>query len=502
MAVHKIFGPPGTGKTTHLLTVVEQALADKVLPTKIGYFAFTRKAAHEAKDRAYERFQQLQKTDLVYFRTLHSLAYARLGVQGDRIAKSSDYKEFGTLVKLDVSVGGTDESWAVKADHPILNVISLSRLKLTDLQAEYNRSFLQIEWYHFLHIYQTYRAFMQERNLYDFTDLLELMANGGDELYPELDVMIVDEAQDLSPLQWKIVDRLAEKSKETYIAGDDDQAIFGFSGADVKKLLEYEGEQTVLAQSYRIPKKIHDLSTRVVSRIKYRVEKEWEPRDEEGVVAAYQRFEDIDLSQEGDWMVLGATNYVLNSAHEHLVRNGILFERNHNRSIGEGTVEAVYAWESLRKGNKINAAEVREIYKLLGNGMITRGFKRFSGPEDQLYNAQELDLNHGLAIDVKTNTWFDALTKISQDKTLYIKAALRQGQSLRGTPKYRLSTIHGAKGGEADHVVLFLDLSTKFMDDYHAGPDNVNRLLYVAITRAKKALHVIYPQNQTKAFYL
>jgi hypothetical protein len=72
-----------------------------------------------------------------------------------------------------------------------------------------------------------------------------------------------------------------------------------------------------LAQSYRIPKRIHDLSTRVVSRIKYRVEKEWEPRDEEGVVAAYQRFEDIDLSQEGDWMVLGATNYVLNSAHEH-----------------------------------------------------------------------------------------------------------------------------------------------------------------------------------------
>jgi superfamily I DNA/RNA helicase len=454
MAIHKIFGPPGTGKTTHLLTVVEQALADKVLPTKIGYFAFTRKAAHEAKDRAYERFQQLQKTDLVYFRTLHSLAYARLGVHGDRIAKSSDYKEFGTLVKLDVSVGGTDESWAVKADHPILNVISLSRLKLTDLQAEYNRSSLQIEWYHFLHIYQTYRAFMQERNLYDFTDLLELMANGGDELYPELDVMIVDEAQDLSPLQWKIVDRLADKSKETYIAGDDDQAIFGFSGADVKKLLEYEGEQTVLAQSYRIPKKIHDLSTRVVSRIKYRVEKEWEPRDEEGVVAAYQR------------------------------------------------VEAVYAWESLRKGNKINAAEVREIYKLLGNGMITRGFKRFSGPEDQLYNAQELDLNHGLAIDVKSNPWFDALTKISEDKTLYIKAALRQGQSLRGTPKYRLSTIHGAKGGEADHVVLFLDLSTKFMDDYHAGPDNVNRLLYVAITRAKKALHVIYPQNQTKAFYL
>lgn len=502
MTIHKIFGPPGTGKTTYLLNIVEQALAANVPPTKIGYFAFTRKAAHEAKDRAYERFQSLQKSDLVFFRTLHSLAYARLGVHGDRIAKESDFREFGKLVNLEVQCSSSEENWAVKADHPILNVISLSRLKLTDLQAEYNRSSLNIGWYHFLYIYQTYRAFMQERNLYDFTDLLELMANGGDELYPELDVMIVDEAQDLSPLQWRLVDRLVGKAKDTYIAGDDDQAIFGFSGADVKKLLEYNGQQIVLDQSYRVPKKIHDLSARVVSRIKYRVEKKWEPREEEGEVACYRRFDDINLGEEGSWMVLGATNYVLNDAHERLKREGILFERNNMRSIGEGTVEAVYAWEALRKGKKINAAEVKEVYKLLGPGMVARGFKRFTGPEDQLYGAEELKSSHGLLVDLEQTPWFDALLKISSDKTLYIKAALRSGQSLRGTPKYRLFTIHGAKGGEADNVVLFTDLSTKFMDDYHAGPDNVNRLLYVGITRAKKKLHIIYPQDQNKAFYI
>ena len=47
-----IFGPPGTGKTTHLLRIVEKELKEnKVAPNKIGYFAFTKKAATEAKER-------------------------------------------------------------------------------------------------------------------------------------------------------------------------------------------------------------------------------------------------------------------------------------------------------------------------------------------------------------------------------------------------------------------------------------------------------------------
>jgi superfamily I DNA/RNA helicase len=50
--VNKIFGPPGSGKTTYLLNLVEQELTNGTAPNQIGYFAFTRKAATEAKDRA------------------------------------------------------------------------------------------------------------------------------------------------------------------------------------------------------------------------------------------------------------------------------------------------------------------------------------------------------------------------------------------------------------------------------------------------------------------
>ena len=69
-----ILGPPGTGKTTTLLNLVDDFMKAGVDSKRIGYFSFTRKAAHEASGRAAEKFNLDQTEDLIYFRTLHSLA--------------------------------------------------------------------------------------------------------------------------------------------------------------------------------------------------------------------------------------------------------------------------------------------------------------------------------------------------------------------------------------------------------------------------------------------
>ena len=86
----KVFGPPGTGKTTYLLDRVSELISEGISPARIGYFAFTRKAAHEARERAIERFDFLQRSDFGNFRTLHSLAYARLGLNPDKMLKPND----------------------------------------------------------------------------------------------------------------------------------------------------------------------------------------------------------------------------------------------------------------------------------------------------------------------------------------------------------------------------------------------------------------------------
>jgi superfamily I DNA/RNA helicase len=63
MTIHKVFGPPGTGKTTYLLSTVEHELDRGVLPCDIGYFAFTRKASTEARERALVKFPHLKRED-------------------------------------------------------------------------------------------------------------------------------------------------------------------------------------------------------------------------------------------------------------------------------------------------------------------------------------------------------------------------------------------------------------------------------------------------------
>ncbi len=85
-----VLGPPGTGKTHTLLNEVDNCLK-QTDPNKIGYFAFTQKAAYEARDRAMEKFN-LTEDDLPNFRTLHSLAFRRLGIKKENVYRPKQFK--------------------------------------------------------------------------------------------------------------------------------------------------------------------------------------------------------------------------------------------------------------------------------------------------------------------------------------------------------------------------------------------------------------------------
>ena len=99
-----ILGPPGTGKTSTLLGLIEDELEKGTTPTKIGFFTFTKKAVNEGKQRAMDKFE-LTRKDLPFFRTLHSLAFRQLGLSKESVMDLKDIKELNQVLNIRLTGG-------------------------------------------------------------------------------------------------------------------------------------------------------------------------------------------------------------------------------------------------------------------------------------------------------------------------------------------------------------------------------------------------------------
>ena len=193
-----VLGPPGTGKTTTLLNKVDEYLK-QTDPDKIGYFAFTQKAAYEARDRAIKKFN-LTEDDLPYFRTLHSLGFKRLGYKKEDVMQPSDYKYLGTKLGFPVNYAKYEEDYGgvFTSDSEYLRVINLAKLRnITPLQqydlGEHNQD---LERDKLRIIANEIRRYKKEHTLKDYNDMILEFTQS--DKSPKFDVVFIDEAQDLS----------------------------------------------------------------------------------------------------------------------------------------------------------------------------------------------------------------------------------------------------------------------------------------------------------------
>jgi superfamily I DNA/RNA helicase len=500
-----ILGPPGCGKTQTNSNLIHKYIKQGIDPDKIACVSFTKKAATESRERVCKNWN-LTEEDLPYFQTLHSMAFQVLGHKPTEVMQSSDIRKIGYEVGLDFNSSTSDvendfDFIGYKKGDAYLNIYQLSRSKKIPVEDVFQQTGdYNLDYSELTRLIGAYNSYKKAHNKIDFTDMIEQFIR--EETIPNIEVLIVDEAQDLSTLQWTMIDVLRTVPSIQIFTGDDDQAIMNFQGADVKAFLTATEKKEVLHQSYRVPPPIFDEAQTIVNKIEGRAPKKWKPKDAPGTVNFHWNLEDVPIN-EGEWTILGRTNRILDRYAMELRNEGWIYNRHGHPSIPKKHYEGILAWESLCKGEEITIQQARNIYTLMKVG---EGFKRGYGPRSRplldlageaLVNMDYLRKDLGLLVDGEKR-WHQVLGKIGLDMQHYILNALKRGDNVKN-PRIKLSTIHSIKGGEDDNILLIPDISYAAYKEYERNPSIEHRVFYVGVTRAKKNLHIMQPQ--TERFY-
>ena len=476
--VEMIIGCPGTGKTTSLLEKVEQALEQGIKPNEIAYVSFSKKASNEAVERALKKFDQFSRKDFPYFKTLHSLAFSLLKLSRSEVMTKKHYQEFadkkGTPFKFMYDNSTEHVPMGGFFGDICLRQYALSKAKRITLREQWEfDNHDDLLWDDLVVFIQAYHNYKQENGILDFSDFLDECKDT-----IEVKLFIVDEAQDLTKQQWDFARRVCGKCEHVIIAGDDDQSIYEWAGGDVRNLLRLKGELQVLPVSYRLPKNIYELAQKLSERIQYRFPKQWKPREDEGEVQWITSLNDIDLRNK-TWLLLARHGYQLEKLQEICVLQGVVYHHEGNWSNNDDYVRAIIDYERMRSGKEITFLEAENVASfIIDEPMPT---------EDKKYILRDFQNVTPFM------TWMEALNRISDDQREYIRLCKRNGESLTHHGRVVISTIHGAKGGEADNVLVITDVSKKVSDSIHT--DAETRVWYVAISRAKEKLYLLTPET-------
>ena len=466
-----------THNTRRLIEEVSKELETR-RPEELAFVTFTRKGAEEGLRRVCSKLM-FEPEDLPYFRTLHSLTFHALNLKGTQMFGRLDQrkfnKEFGYNVnRCEVDTGKV----AATTDSLYLDFYDMERSgALTSKQlAE-----ADIEKAYYNQIVRDYEAYKAREEKVDFFDCLIKYVENGEAL--PVKVAMIDEAQDITALQWKVIDKAFRKAEKIIIAGDDKQSIYAYSGARPDFLIQLSKQFPVehLSKSYRIPYSVYKLSVAITNFIGEKTEQKAEPRMENG---------------EGMIMQLNGLERILNFLDESCIKNDpdktawYILARNNcfleePKKVLEEALIPYWTAEGFFMGGEImKRLKDYENFKMEGyrDPKKKEDFQRKFGIEDFTQPFTETNLF------TEGRKWVYAS---------YIeKYGLKKLEEMcKWNPQVLVSTIHHVKGGECQNCAIMLDTTRKTKGNVFENIDEELRILYVGVTRAKENLFLIDSKN-------
>ena len=574
---YKILGGPGCGKTTKLLEILSNYFKGGLQPDQTLMIGFARATVENLRDRAVEK-KLLTEKQAESIKTIHKFCLDSIGKHNilNSSAKTEFKKKFSSdpdkwFMLNDPKYDKKDDEpamWSEQEDkklaiyYDIVNkahhfygseYCSFYRYgkfkdELDKVKTYFKESnidaYKNVHTAQLIYFYNHLAKFKNDNGFVDFDDML-LKALKPTIEFPSYKVVLVDEVQDLSRLEWQVISKIRRKTEEIYLVGDDDQAIYGWKGSDVSIFQKWRCKKhniTKLEKTYRLPGKIYDLALKIRDEIGNRMGNEFkcEKRDnnDEGSINDISDVEELEdtIKVDSDVIFCARAKVLCRPYADFLKRKGFIFLEKHNDNKGKGFQSSfpekiqkiINDWKILKEGGYIAGINYFEMVNFIRPEFIKNKKKTALSNKDttmqellsdELFTYEELTDKFYLNAD-KSKEWheifyFDTKRIVSSSKPKalfndradfndYLYRCWKQNESLK--TKIILSTIHGVKGREADIVVVNVDWGFS-LNAYERGNKKVEdeevRVCYVAVTRTKNDLFLLdIPHNRSKPFPL